>query len=140
MCSAQPEGGVGAHCVVEFVGKELTADMNPKEVFLSGRQVPGGVRASGVEVHSHLEHRGVDRLVVPFKEFAVKKHCEVGDARQTRDGFVTRSLQDFYGGGVVWLRLDVVAASLFPSLWLTDVGVSGRRIKLMKAITIQVPL
>lgn len=130
----QPEGGVGTHCVVEFMGKELTADMNPKEVLLSSRQVPRGIGASGVQVQSHLANCRVNRLIVPLKQFTVKEHCKVGDACQARDGFITRGLQDFYRGGVLWLLQDAVAVSRCPCLWLIEVGAAACRIELIKAI------
>lgn len=123
MCSLQPERGVGTHRVVEFMGKELTADMNPKEVILSSRQVPSCIRACGMQVEPHLGHCRINWPVLPFKQFTVEEHSEVGDACQAWDGFITRCLQDFYRGGVLHLFLLVDALSSSPCWCLVELGV-----------------
>lgn len=67
VCSLQPKGGVGTHSVVELVSEELAADVDPQEVILGCRQVPGGVRTRGVQVGSHLTNLRVHRPIVPVK-------------------------------------------------------------------------
>lgn len=97
MCSLQPERGVGTHRVVELMGEELAADVDPEEVVLGSRQVPGCVRAGGVKVQAHVCRCRFHRAVLPLEQLAVEEHGEVGDAGQTRDGLVTGRLQDLYG-------------------------------------------
>lgn len=117
------------------MGKELTADMNPKEVLLSSRQVPGCIGACGMQVEPHLGHCRINEPILPFKQFTVEEHCEVGDACQARDGFITRGLQDFYRGGVLHLFLLAVALSRSPCPWLVELGVARCGIELIKAFS-----
>lgn len=134
MCSLQPERGVGTHCVVEFMCKELTADMNPKKILLSSRQVPSCIRACGMQVESHVSHCRVNWPVLPFKQFTVEEHCEVGDAWQARDGFIARCLQKFCRGGVLHLFL-LVAFSHSLCLWLVELSVEWCGREFMKALS-----
>lgn len=130
--SVQPEGGVSAHCGVELLSEELTADVNPEEIFLGSRQVPSRVRAGGVQVESHLGRSWIDGSIFPLKEFTVEEHGEVGHPRQARNGVVTRCLQDFYGGV---LQLFLMAAALPGFVWTrrVEVGDVSRAVVSTKA-------
>lgn len=132
ICSLQPEGGVGANRVVEFMSEELTADMNPEEILLGSRQVPSCVGACGVQVEAHLGRSWINGPIFPFKQFTVEEDCEIGHACQARNGLITCCLQDLYGGV---LQLFLMAAALLGFLWswLVELGQVGRGVVFMKA-------
>lgn len=90
------------------MSEELTADMNPEEILLSSRQVPSCVRARGVQVESHLGRGWINEPIFPFEQFTVEEDCEIGHPCQAWYGFITRCLQDFFGG-VLQLCLAAVA-------------------------------
>lgn len=102
--------------------KELTAHMYPKEVLLSSRQVPSCIGACGMEVEPHLGHCWINGAILPFKQFTVEEHCEVGDSCQAWDRFITGCLQDFYRGGVLQVFLLGVSLSRLPCLWRVKLG------------------
>lgn len=103
----QPERGVGTHCVVELMGEEFTADVDPQKVLLGRRQVPGCIRTGGMQVKSQLAHRRANRPIVPFKQVTVKEHSEVGHSCQAWDGGVTCCLQNLCRGRELHLFLVV---------------------------------
>lgn len=114
------------------MSEELTADMNPEEILLGSRQVPSCVRASGVQVEAHLGRCWINGPIFPFKQFTVEEDCEIGHTCQARNGFITRCLQDFYGGV---LQLFLMAAALLDFLWswLVELGEVSRGVGFMKA-------
>lgn len=107
MYSLQPKRGVGTYCVIKFICKKLTADMNPQKVLLSSWQVPGSIGTSGGQVQPYVSPCTVYWLVLAFKQFTVEEHSKVGDACQARDRFIAGCLQDFCGAGVLSLSLLV---------------------------------
>lgn len=114
------------------MSEELTADMNPEEIFLSSRQVPSRVRACGVQVEPYLGRSWIDGSIFPLKQFTVEEYSEVGHTRQARNGVVTRCLQDFYGG-VLQLFLMAVAVPGFFWTRRVEVGELSRAVVFTKA-------
>lgn len=117
------------------MSEELTADMNPEEIFLSSRQVPSRVRACGVQVESHLGRSWIDGSIFPFKQFTVEEYSEIGDTCQTRNGVVTRCLQDFYGGVLQLFRMPLALPGFFWT-WLVELGEVSHAVVFTKSFSL----
>lgn len=117
------------------MSEELTADMNPEEIFLSGGEVPSRVRACGVQVESHLGRSWIDGSIFPFKQFTVEEYSEIGHTRQAGNGVITRCLQDFQGGV---LQLFLMAAALPGCFWtwLVELGEVSRAVVFTRAFSL----